>query len=395
MGKNIGLKLWSSIVERLDSSMVKLEGIVVPEEANQLSHCSQRIVIVATGGTEQGIIKLAERSNSLVLIAHKYYNSLPATLEAISLISNNIGNIVSIEIADDETAITSIVSKTLRVYSAIEKLRNARFGLIGGVSEWLVYSRLEPGYLESKLGAKLIYVPLEELVEEYQGVKVEDDLPLKIAGSAKSIYVDVGSIRDALKIYKAIEAIIENYSLDGVSIKCFDLIKSTGITACLALSLLNTRGFPASCEGDIPLLISMAMGTWLTSKPVFMGNIAFIDEDSIHIAHCTAPLIGPYTLNTHFESDLSVGVRVDYPVGEKATLFRVDPGLNKLRVISGVIGEAEYSGKWCRTQIRVKTGNPWELIKKPMGNHYALLIGDYTSELTIMGRILGLEVEEV
>lgn len=388
--------MWSSIVGGLDSSMVKLEGVVPPEEADSLPYCNQRVAIVATGGTEQGIIKLAEKSGSLVLIAHRYYNSLPATLEAVSLTSTTSKNsVVSIEFANDESMITSIVVKTLRVYSTVQKLRKARFGLIGGISDWLVYSRIEPDYLESKLGTKLIYIPLEELIEEYRHVDVENDLFLKIAESALSIYVNNESIRGALKIYKAIETIIEKYSLDGLSIKCFDLIKYTGITACLALSLLNTRGFPASCEGDIPLLISMAMGTWLTSKPVFMGNIAFIDEDSIHIAHCTAPLIGPYTLNTHFESDLSVGVRVDYPVGEKATLFRVDPGLNKLRVISGVIGEAEYSGKWCRTQIRVKTGNPWELIKKPMGNHYALLIGDYTSELTIMGRILGLEVEEV
>lgn len=394
LGKSIGVKMWSSIIEGLNSNMVKLEGVVLPEEVDNLSYCNQRIIIVATGGTEQGIIKLAERSGSLVLIAHRYYNSLPATLEAISLISSR-NSIVSVELANDESMITSIVTKTLRVYSSVQRLRKARFGLIGGISDWLVYSRVEPDYLESKLGAKLIYIPLEELIEEYRHVNLENDLLLKIVKSARSIYVDDESVRGALQIYKAIEAIIEKYSLDGLSIKCFDLIKYTGVTACLALSLLNTKGFPASCEGDIPLLISMAMGTWISNKPVFMGNIAFIDEDNIYITHCTAPLIGSYILNTHFESGLSVGVRVDYPVGEKATLYRVDPGLNKLRVISGVIVESDYTGKWCRTQIKVKTRDPRVLIKKPMGNHYALIIGDYTSELATMGKLLGLEVEEV
>ncbi len=394
LGKSIGVKMWSSIIEGLNSNMVKLEGVVLPEEVDNLSYCNQRIIIVATGGTEQGIIKLAERSGSLVLIAHRYYNSLPATLEAISLISSR-NSIVSVELANDESMITSIVTKTLRVYSSVQRLRKARFGLIGGISDWLVYSRVEPDYLESKLGAKLIYIPLEELIEEYRHVNLENDLLLKIVKSARSIYVNNESVRGALQIYKAIETIIEKYSLDGLSIKCFDLIKYTGVTACLALSLLNTKGFPASCEGDIPLLISMAMGTWISNKPVFMGNIAFIDEDNIYITHCTAPLIGPYILNTHFESGLSVGVRVDYPVGEKATLYRVDPGLNKLRVISGVIVESDYTGKWCRTQIKVKTRDPRVLIKKPMGNHYALIIGDYTSELATMGKLLGLEVEEV
>ncbi len=394
LGKSIGVKMWSSIIEGLNSNMVKLEGVVLPEEVDNLSYCNQRIIIVATGGTEQGIIKLAERSGSLVLIAHRYYNSLPATLEAISLISSR-NSIVSVELANDESMITSIVTKTLRVYSSVQRLRKARFGLIGGISDWLVYSRVEPDYLESKLGTKLIYIPLEELIEEYRHVNLENDLLLKIVKSARSIYVNNESVRGALQIYKAIETIIEKYSLDGLSIKCFDLIKYTGVTACLALSLLNTKGFPASCEGDIPLLISMAMGTWISNKPVFMGNIAFIDEDNIYITHCTAPLIGSYILNTHFESGLSVGVRVDYPVGEKATLYRVDPGLNKLRVISGVIVESDYTGKWCRTQIKVKTRDPRVLIKKPMGNHYALIIGDYTSELATMGKLLGLEVEEV
>jgi len=179
----------------------------------------KRVAIVATGGTEQGIIKLAEKSGSLVLIAHRYYNSLPATLEAISLISSR-NSIVSVELANDESMITSIVTKTLRVYSSVQRLRKARFGLIGGISDWLVYSRVEPDYLESKLGAKLIYIPLEELIEEYRHVNLENDLLLKIVKSARSIYVDDESVRGALQIYKAIEAIIEKYSLDGLSIKC-------------------------------------------------------------------------------------------------------------------------------------------------------------------------------
>jgi len=211
LGKSIGVKMWSSIIEGLNSNMVKLEGVVLPEEVDNLSYCNQRIIIVATGGTEQGIIKLAEKSGSLVLIAHRYYNSLPATLEAVSLTSTTSKNsVVSIEFANDESMITSIVVKTLRVYSTVQKLRKARFGLIGGISDWLVYSRIEPDYLESKLGTKLIYIPLEELIEEYRHVDVENDLFLKIAESARSIYVDDESIRGALKIYKAIETIIEN-----------------------------------------------------------------------------------------------------------------------------------------------------------------------------------------
>jgi len=54
----------------------------------------------------------------------------------------------------------------------------------------------------------------------------------------------VSEIQKAYRLYLAIKQVIAEKSLDGLTIKCFDIIKELDTTACLALSLLNTMGFP-------------------------------------------------------------------------------------------------------------------------------------------------------
>jgi L-fucose isomerase-like protein len=139
----------------------------------------------------------------------------------------------------------------------------------------------------------------------------------------------------------------------------------------------------------------MALGLWATGEPVFMGNTAYVDRDHVYLAHCTAPLVAPYSLYTHFESGKGVGVRVEYPVNSEATIFRVDPDLTRLRIGAGVIEPREWSTNMCRTQIRLRLRNAREIISKPMGNHYALILGNHVEELSLAAKILGLEVEVI
>jgi L-fucose isomerase-like protein len=391
LGLENSKRLWSRVLQSVaEYPNIHLDGVVTPNSVGSVDECLYRVVVVGTGGTEKGIIGLGERSRFLVLISFREFNSFAAALEASSQLLR-LGKRFEHIPTQSVDGVADSVERVIRAVNAATKLRSSRLGVIGGASDWLVYSKVDPGVVRQRIGAEVVEIPIEELVSEYQSIEEPNASDLQL--NPVSVNIDFGEVRKALRMYRAVENLVKRYRLDGVTIRCFDLISVTGTTPCLALAILNTRRVPAACEGDAPLLISMALGLWATGEPVFMGNTAYVDRDHVYLAHCTAPLVAPYSLYTHFESGKGVGVRVEYPVNTEATVFRVDPDLTRLRIGAGVIEPREWSTNMCRTQIRLRLRNAREIISKPMDNHYALILGNHVEELSLAAKILGLEVE--
>jgi L-fucose isomerase-like protein len=111
-----------------------------------------------------------------------------------------------------------------------------------------------------------------------------------------------------------------------------------------------------------------------------MGNIASVDTDRqvVGLAHCMCPLSMAmhYTVYTHFESDLGIGISGTFPEGEY-TLFRLGGSrLDHLFVREGRLEESEFRTDLCRTQLRVRMSEPIdELLRAPLGNHHILIPG--------------------
>lgn len=396
---SLGDRLISELRSEVEGSLapsgpIKYEGVLTERsDLRSLPFCPVRIIVVGTGGTEAIILELSQRSSLAPLVYHGRFNSLPATMEALSELRARGTKSRALRYEGGEW-LRKLAESYSRAVNAWSRLKGARFGIIGGISPWLVFSKTNPELLREKLGAEAVEIGMDELISEFS--KIGDDIPLEeIARRASEVRVPGAEIAKAYKVYLALRSLIERYRLDGLTIKCFDLIKETGTTACLALSLLNTAGFPAACEGDVPLLISMAIGTWSTGKPVFMGNIAEISGSRVILAHCTSPLVGGYRLLTHFESDMGVGIRVDYPIGEEATLYRLHPSLRAIRIGIGRIAGGEWRRDMCRTQIHIELRNARKLLEEPIGNHYALVIGDHVEEIASLSELLGIDVEEI
>ena len=386
-GNRLESQYLAPVLRKLDGALY--EGVLTSGE--NARECLTRVVLAATGGTEDTIISLAKKTKLLYLLYIEEYNSLPAVIEAVGYLKNN-GKDVSVAKLEGTQQIQELLEKLGRIEKTYEKIRVARLGLIGGISPWLVYSKVEPETLHKRLGAGLVEVPLEGLVKTYNSVS-EVEVPREIIENALEVKIPVSEIQKAYRLYLAIKQVIAEKSLDGLTIKCFDIIKELDTTACLALSLLNTMGFPAACEGDVPLLVSMVLGEWSTGQPVFMANPAIISGDSVLFAHCTAPLISSYSLMTHFESGRGVGIMVKFPVGEKVTVYRVNPNLDTLRIFTGTILESPWSNRHCRTQVKVKLSKPRVILDRSFGNHYALVLGDHTEEISGIARLLGLNLE--
>ncbi len=350
------------------------------------------VVLVVTGGSEHIALEIANENKPVLLIAHDRMNSLPATLEVYSKLreENKLVWVASLE--DPVYDVKSFV-KAVRAWL---KLHGVRIGVIGGVSHWLVYSRVEKDALK-RLGIELVEIPLDELVKLIDSVGDEETTEYvdKVINNAIDVRVPRESIVKAVKVYIALKKLVEKYNLTGFTIKCFDLILKHNVSACLALAMLNSEGIIAGCEGDVPATITMLISKLLTGYSGFLANVAWILEDEVQLAHCTIAfnLVENYSLDTHFETNKSVGIE-GYLKARRVSLVKISPKLDKLRVIVGDIVTGEpISRMLCRTQVVVKTSNAYKILKDPMGNHYIVVPEDIKNEAKFFARLAGLNLD--
>lgn len=355
------------------------------------------IVVVATGGTESLLLRLVDElgSKPIVFIAYDVANSLPAFMEAYPLIREKAGIMTYFTASFDN--LEEYLVKARNILLALSKIKGGKLGLIGGISEWLIYSKTPLSLVNEKLGVKMIEIPIERIYELYSQTNFFGDDELNRIITSSKLEVSKEEVEKAYKLYVALNKLVEQEKLDGFTIKCFDIIKQLRTTACLAVSLFNSKLVTAGCEGDIPSFLSMHILSKLTGKPAFMGNPSKIMYNKFLIAHCTAPLaisVAQPILKTHFESNMGVGVAITFDKKE-VTFLRLSPDLSYARVFKGkiVMGEP-LSDKHCRSQAWVEVSfNPRVLIEKSLGNHYVFVEGDHVEELTGLLGLMGINVE--
>jgi|GEM_PF-331489 L-fucose isomerase-like protein len=394
LGEDIGKNFASQLEKELESRGVDASFIGTlssPDKISEIGEHGSSAILVATGGTESIIVAVGKLSRTIHLFYHDSYNSLPSALEAAAAL-RELGKIVHLHRIEEVSELADFIKKLSIAANGALRLSRCKLGVIGGVSDWLVYSRTSVDDVKRKLGTEIVNIPLGELVDGMEkGFTLNEAEPSKL-GAAES-KVSPLELSKALTVHKSLEKLVKKYDLCGLTVKCFDLIVAKNTTACLSMALMNSRAFPAACEGDVPLMISMALGEFVTGRPAFMGNPSKVSEEEVLIAHCTSPLISRFRLMTHFESGLGVGVSVEYPVGEKATLFRIDPKLEVLRIGLGQIKKWGWRSDLCRTQILLELKGADKILKKSIGNHYALILGDWTEEISNAAEILGLNIE--
>ena len=348
-----------------------------------------------TGGSELMAFKAASFRRPTVFLAHNRMNSLPAALEAVSAFKSR--GIPSWVIPLWREGSVKKLENIMKAAEASWILRGHRIMTIGDPSPWLIYSLPDTRSL-SKLGIEVIKVSLKELMKELKPGKEDEEEAKRLAARAESCNVSIKEIAKALSLYGRIKKIMWERDADSVTIRCFDMIKEAGTTACLAVSMLNDDGKIAGCEADIPSTLSMLIAHTISGAPVFMANPALIEGNRILLAHCTIAmgLTSRYRLTTHFESGLGVGVAGVLKEGEKATLMRISPDVDLLRAgVGEIVSGKPYREGYCRTQVELRLPNAEKILREPLGNHYVLAVGDIMDGLEAFAEITGLKFDRV
>ena len=334
------------------------------------------LIFIKSGGAEGKFKQIFKQvKGPYLLLSSGLHNSLAASLEIASFLKQK-GEKVEI-IHGDSDYIAMRIKELSKIFKVKNRLASTKLGVIGKPSDWLIASEVDYNKIKETLGISLIDIGMDELVKEIERDHNFNHLKLN---DIKNKGFDSKSIDGALKIYNGFKAIVNKYKLDGITVRCFDLLEIYKNTGCLGLALLNDEGIMGGCEGDIPALISMVILHYLTDEPVFMANPSSVDinQNKIILAHCTLPLNMPdeFYLKTHFESGLGVGIQGVIEEGE-ATIFKLSGDGKKYFVSGGEIIENLNKESLCRTQIRMKVDEDIKyFLQNSLGNHHLICKGD-------------------
>ena len=345
------------------------------------------LIFVRTGGTE-GIFKQlfpelqAKSGRPFYLLTSGKSNSLAASMEILSYLRQN--DLKGEIIHGSPNYISKRISLLAQVGEAQERLKGCRLGVVGEPSDWLIASRADKEAVKERLGISLIDIPMQELLE------VIDTTPLRDV----SEQAPTDAIRQALpvanQIYDALKVIVERHQLQGLTIRCFDLLTAVHNTGCLALARLNAEGIVAGCEGDVPAMLTMKIAQTLLGVSGFQVNPASINPvtGEMLFAHCTIPfnMVERYVLDTHFESGIGVGIR-GYMKEGPVTIFKVSGNLERHFIEEGELVRNQAKPDLCRTQQVIQLRHLSQtayFLTNPIGNHHIILPGHHQELLEEM-----------
>ena len=330
------------------------------------------LILIQSGGSEQLFLEnYAKLKPPFYLLTYGTNNSLAASLEILSYLKDND--------LEGEVLHGSTTYLTKRINEILEEKRVYRYGVIGKPSDWLISSNVNYKDARDLHKVRLIDIDINEVINHFN--KIDDSLCKNNFG----FQYDEKELTDAIRLYLALFMLKKEYRLDGLTIRCFDLLSSIKTTACLGLALFNLKNIVSTCEGDVPTMLTMHILNKVTGQVGFQANPSRInvDDSTMVFAHCTLPLNMPktYTLDSHFESGIGVAVKGELKE-EKVTIFKLSKNLKDYYVTTGTIIRNLNEPNLCRTQLEVKVDENIEyFLTRPYGNHHVIIYGDHKEEL--------------
>ena len=353
------------------SSEMHKEKLDLPFELDPAFLKSHQVVAVLTGGTESKFVHLVEDGlidlhQPVYLMVSGHSNSLAASLEILSYIRQHKG-VGKVMMSADDTEIPEVAETASLTAAPTDALLHndqpLRLGVVGKPSDWLISSGVDYKEVLKRMNIELVDIDIEEM---------------------QSIGIVHPGMPGAEAIYQRLKELVVKNNLQGVTLRCFDLLTTVKNTGCIALSKLNDEGIPASCEGDIPTLLTMMLCKKITGEPCFQVNPARIQANGeMLFAHCTLPLkmTEKHEYTTHFEYGIGVAIHGDLPTGDY-TLVKMSGDMQRLLAVDVELERCQFEANLCRTQVWIKATPEVSqyFLTAPIHNHHILIRGHHAAE---------------
>ncbi len=346
-----------------------------------------KLVFISSGGSEGIFLKhFPELRSPYYLLTSGTDNSLAASIEILTYLNceglegeilhgspQYIADRIKALLDGKNARSADVQTEKARIKDNVNI--GGRYGVVGKPSDWLIASVPDYEMVKQVFGTELVPIPMTELLTGYESAEPREEIRDNL---------DFGSSR---RLVDAMLQLRKKYELDGLTVRCFDLLDSIHTTGCLSLAQLNNDGFIGTCEGDVMSLLSMALVRKVTGQSSFQANPSIIDveENSIVLAHCTLPydMTDSYGFDTHFESGIGVAVKGELRE-EPVTILRLAKDLKTYWIAEGEIVRNLNESTLCRTQIEIKLDDEYnvgDLLRFPCGNHHIVFYGRHRDEI--------------
>lgn len=346
-----------------------------------------KLVFISSGGSEGIFLKhFPELRSPYYLLTSGTDNSLAASIEILTYLNceglegeilhgspQYIADRIKALLDGKNARSADVQTEKAQIKDKVDL--GGRYGVVGKPSDWLIASVPDYEMVKQVFGTELVPIPMTELLTGYESSEPREEIRDNL---------DFGSSR---RLVDAMLQLRKKYELDGLTVRCFDLLDSIHTTGCLSLAQLNNDGFIGTCEGDVMSLLSMALVRKVTGQSSFQANPSIIDveENSIVLAHCTLPydMTDSYGFDTHFESGIGVAVKGELRE-EPVTILRLAKDLKTYWIAEGEIVRNLNESTLCRTQIEIKLDDEYnvgDLLRFPCGNHHIVFYGRHRNEI--------------
>jgi hypothetical protein len=235
------------------------------------------------------------------------------------------------------------------------------------------------------------------------------------------------ALAGAVKLYLAVKRDLDaDKTIRAAGINCLNESHFSDTTPCLAWSrLYQEQGLIWGCEADTMAMItkyllhkSLGAPIMMTNLyPFLLGNAALKHEriesfpavgaepeNHVLVAHCGYMGVIPQPFATHWTLRKKVLAIVDenasaidarLPTGD-VTLAKLHPAMDKMTVAEGMLtGYAQFPGSDCLNGGVIKIRSGSKLMDSLASHHYLLLVGHHAVNIRFLGKVFGLEIEEI
>ena len=283
-------------------------------------------------------------------------------------------------------------------------LRRSRLGLVGYSAMNIYPGTFDHALMRAKVGPEIVQIDTYALIllaEKTTGKQRKEviDKIKSLADIADDVTDEV--MNKAAGIYIALKELVKKYQLDGINVKCqTELSQMYGCIACIPTSMLADDGVCTSCEGDVPLMVSMAILQRLSGRLATYGDVLDIRDGRLFLSSCG---FAPLSL---CHPDCKASIRdIGYP-GFKGPLVSIqlkEGKITLLRLVETVGGYEIHTTRADAVKSELRqgkfpavfatiNGNLKEFTERLMANHYAFVYSDLREELLELAKMLNWNV---
>jgi L-fucose isomerase-like protein len=221
---------------------------------------------------------------------------LTALIEITSTITKLGYKFLTLLGTPDARSTVESLKSLISVFTSIQRVSNARVGLIGYNSPGMVDSTPDEISLRKCFGTELVHLDLHEVLSYFEKANASEakTIAKSLVESVGACEVSHGEVMLSAKLYLGLKETVLKHELSAFAIRCWPELKGNlaglSATPCYALSRLTDEGVIGACEADISSAITMLLMKNLSGRlPVVLDFNTFIEpKNALTFWHCGA-----------------------------------------------------------------------------------------------------------